>query len=395
VPGQLDRIVELAREHLDMDLAYVSAFTGGKQVYEALSGDAESFGAALGDGPALETTYCARMVVGEIPNVIPDSAADARVRDLATTREGGIGAYIGVPLRLRDGTLYGTLCCLSHDAEPELDRRDVRFLSMLGDLLADELDANTQCAAERDRITALVEERAVTTALQPIVALDDGRVVGYEALSRFPAGYGPPDVVFAAAHEHGVGMALERVAVETAFALLPTLPADAYLALNLDPAVALTIAASLTPESDVVPWHRLVLEVTEHAPVDSYADLRDGLRPLRERGMRLAIDDAGAGYASMHHVVELQPDIVKVDRSLVEGLAEDAARRCVVRGFVTLGYELGARVLAEGVERPADLAAARRLGVGAAQGYLLARPSTDPADHARWAKGSLLPADDN
>lgn len=392
VPGQIARIVELAREHLDMDLAYVAAFTGGRQVFEAVSGDAESFRATVGEGPTLETTYCARMVAGEIPNVIPDSAADPRVRDLATTVDGRIGAYIGVPLRLSDGSLYGTLCCLSHRAEPELDRRDVRFLSMLGDLLVDELDARKARAVERERIADLVDNGAVRTALQPIVSLEDGRCLGYEALSRFPDGYGPPDVVFAAAHDHGLGTDLERVAVTAAFALLPALPPACYLALNLGPSVALLLAATADEFADLVPWDRLVLEITEHAPVDSYADLREGLLPLRERGMRVAIDDAGAGYASMQHVVELRPDIVKVDRSLIDGMADDPARSCVVSGFVLLGYELGARVLAEGVERVEDLACASRLGVTAAQGYLLGKPSADPADHARWgAATTLLP----
>lgn len=373
-----------------MDLAYVAAFDEGRQVYQAVSGDAESFGAEIGGGPALETTYCARMVAGEIPNVVPDSAADERVRDLETTTEMNIGAYIGVPLRLRDGTVYGTFCCVSHDADSGLDQRDVRFLAMLGDLVADELDSERLRDAERARIARLVDERDIAIALQPIVALGDGRCIGYEALSRFPEGTGPPDVVFAAAHEQGLGMDLERVAVTAAFELLPTIPEDRYLALNLAPAVALALATGITWDLNQVPWNRLVLEITEHAPVDSYAELRDGLWPLRRRGMHLAIDDAGAGYASMQHIVELQPDIIKVDRSLIHGLAEDVARRCVVSGFVLLGYEIGARVLAEGVERAEDLAAARHLGVTAAQGYLIARPSTSSTEQARWHTATTL-----
>jgi len=112
--------------------------------------------------------------------------------------------------------------------------------------------------------------------------------------------------------------------------------------------------------------------------------LRDALRPIRDQGLRLAIDDAGAGYASLKHVIELEPDIIKVDRSIIDGLASDRARRSVVSAFVLLALEMGATVIAEGIETPADLEAVRDLGVDAAQGYLFARPTTDRSALASW-----------
>ncbi|MCW2549359.1 MAG: hypothetical protein JWN96_3819, partial [Mycobacterium sp.] len=129
---------------------------------------------------------------------------------------------------------------------------------------------------------------------------------------------------------------------------------------------------------------QLVLEITEHAAVDSYAELREALRPMRDNGLRLAIDDAGAGYASLKHVVELEPDIIKVDRSLIDGLAADRARRSVVSAFVLLALDMGAAVIAEGIETTEDLEAVRDLGVDAAQGYLFARPTTDRNAMAGW-----------
>jgi EAL domain-containing protein (putative c-di-GMP-specific phosphodiesterase class I) len=135
---------------------------------------------------------------------------------------------------------------------------------------------------------------------------------------------------------------------------------------------------------------RLVLELTEHEAVESFAELRKSLEPLRERGLKLAIDDAGAGYASLQHIVELKPDLIKIDRSLIHRLASDPARRSVVSSFVLVGRELGALVVAEGAENHEDLAAAADLGVDGAQGYLIARPSTDPRDHAHWATGPDL-----
>ncbi len=380
---QVDRIVELARKHLEMDVAYVAAFEGGQQVLKVVEGDTAIFGMSVGTATPLEDTYCSRMVAGDLPNVIPDVASNDRVRALPWTQQFGIGSYIGVPLTMPDGSVYGSLCCISCDAQPELTRRDVRFLELLAGLLVDELAAQRARDRSRERIQGLVDGGVVDIALQPIVSLDNGRCIGMEALSRFPAGFGTPDVVFAAAHEVGLGMELEQMAVTCAFSLLPTLRDPIYLGLNLAPAVAMNLVNAV-PDLDDIPWHRLVLEITEHAAVADYAELRNALKPLRDKGMRVAVDDAGAGYASMQHVVEMRPDIIKVDRTLVDGLHHDPARRSVVSGFVLLAFELGATVLAEGVETADDLNAARRLGVRSAQGYVIARPSIEAADHRRW-----------
>lgn len=120
----------------------------------------------------------------------------------------------------------------------------------------------------------------------------------------------------------------------------------------------------------------------------SYAKLKERLRRRRELGLRLAIDDAGAGYASLKHVVELEPDMIKIDRSLIHGSATDRARRSAISAFVALAADTGAIVIAEGVELPDDLAAVRDLGVDAAQGYLLGRPTGNRRNNTRWSAGS-------
>jgi EAL domain-containing protein (putative c-di-GMP-specific phosphodiesterase class I) len=220
------------------------------------------------------------------------------------------------------------------------------------------------------------------------VDLHTGAILGMEALSRFPDGFGPPDVVFDAAHRAGVGMELERVAARRAFETLPQLGPEVYLAINLAPAVAIELARVALDTPDL-PVNRLVLEITEHAAVENYAILRDSLAAVRRRGLRLAIDDAGAGYASLQHIVELSPDLIKADRSLVDGVANDQARRSVVRAFVGLAADLDAVVVAEGVERPVDLDTVRGLGVHAAQGYLFARPSIDRTEVGGWIASGL------
>lgn len=129
----------IARELLGMDAAYVAEFTDERQVYRALDGDADSFGMSLNEGPPAVGTYCQRMLNGELPNVIPDSGADERVRDLEITKQAEIGAYAAVPFRFPDGT-EGSLCCVSHQPDTSLAERDITFMHALARLIEDHLE---------------------------------------------------------------------------------------------------------------------------------------------------------------------------------------------------------------------------------------------------------------
>jgi EAL domain-containing protein (putative c-di-GMP-specific phosphodiesterase class I) len=387
--GHIDRLVRLAHEHLGMEVVCVAEFTGGKQVYRAISGDAASFGMKLDDGPRLESTYCSLMVDEKIPNVIPDSSQDSRVRDFPPTQSAGIGAYVGVPLYLPDGELYGSFCGLSHTPETNLNARDVHFMTLLGAFVADELAKDRRRRTRHQAISDILTTSDLQIALQPVVHLQTGRCLGMEALARFP-GDRRPDEVFDSADRVGLRHELETLAAVEAFARLRLLGEDQVLGINLSPNVAYALAPRGAPADR--PLHRLMLEITEHAVVDNYPMIRKRLQPMRERGLRLAIDDAGAGYASLRHVIELQPDIIKIDRSLITGIDNDQARRSAVTTFVLLALDIGAQVLAEGVETLAELDVVTSLGVDAAQGYLLGRPSTDLEQIARWATApTLLP----
>ncbi len=123
-----------------MDVAFVGEFTGGEEVFRAIDGDGESSGITKDAGVKLEQTYCQRMASCSIPNVITDARSNRDVGHLEATTMGGIGAYVGVPLTFSDGTVYGALCCVSHEADPSLTQRDARFMHVLGRLMADQLE---------------------------------------------------------------------------------------------------------------------------------------------------------------------------------------------------------------------------------------------------------------
>jgi EAL domain-containing protein (putative c-di-GMP-specific phosphodiesterase class I) len=237
--------------------------------------------------------------------------------------------------------------------------------------------------AARHRVADAIEHRRVHIALQPIIDLTTGRLAGAEALARFADGR-PPDEWFGEATETGQVLDLDALTFASAVGLLRTLPEHCYLSVNASPELVMRGDLVRRLDEQRVPLDRLVIEVTEHVKVSSYSDLHTRLAVLRERGVRLAIDDTGAGYASFNHVLQLKPDIIKIDRSLIVDITDDAARRSLVTALVLLALDLDASITAEGVETASELETLATLGVDCAQGYLLARPSTDRSRWAAW-----------
>ncbi|GAA3184404.1 hypothetical protein GCM10010531_43240 [Blastococcus jejuensis] len=235
-----------------------------------------------------------------------------------------------------------------------------------------------QAAAEeqrmrRTRIEAVLAAGGPTMVFQPIVELATGATVGVEALARFPGRpERRPDEWFAEAAGVGLGVELELCAVRDALAALDRLPAHAYLSINVGP-TAVT-APELRDLLRGVPAGRVVLELTEHVGVEDYTALTTALDALRAEGLRLAVDDAGSGFASLRHILNLRPDLIKLDGALVAGMDADPARRALAGSLMAFGAEIGAEVIAEGIENAREEAVLRRLGIRFGQGFHLGRP---------------------
>ena len=225
--------------------------------------------------------------------------------------------------------------------------------------------------SERD-VRTLIDAGLVKVALQPVVQLEDGAVVGFEALSRF-GGRVPTDRWFRGASRCGLGGELERITLKEALGLLPGLPPEVFLAVNVSPAaleddevLALLHASDLS---------RVVVEVTEHEAVADYVVMRRVLERLRRAGARIAVDDTGAGFASLRHVLMLQPDVVKLDTSLSRAVHNDERQRRLVTALLTFAHEVGSVVLAEGIETEEQLVSLRDLGMPLGQGWHLGVPT--------------------
>jgi EAL domain-containing protein (putative c-di-GMP-specific phosphodiesterase class I) len=245
-------------------------------------------------------------------------------------------------------------------------------LDDLATLLPSEL-RQSEADTALQRIRAVLEARSFHAVYQPIVRVRDHRIVGYEALTRFTTHpVQPPNAWFAEAGRVGLQPALETEAAITALAEFQSLPADAYLSLNVSPATLLS--GEMLRALRTRPLQRLMLELTEHQVIDNYSELSGVLSPLRQRGLRLAVDDAGAGFASFRHILMLRPDVIKLDASLVRGIHSDRASRALAAALVNFAADTDSEVVAEGVESRAQLDALRNLRVGHVQGYLLGRP---------------------
>jgi EAL domain-containing protein (putative c-di-GMP-specific phosphodiesterase class I) len=270
----------------------------------------------------------------------------------------------------------------ARDADDLGYRQALLYAEELRELYEKEQEQAAVLEAQREktaRIRAVLDRGLIKMVFQPIADLRTGRIVGLEALARFtlePAR--TPDVWFEEASTVHLREELELAAVGAALAQPELLPPEMYLSINLSPE---TITSR--PFAELLPGvsaERLVLEVTEHAPVRDYGGLADALVDFRQRGGRLAVDDAGAGFASLKHILRLAPEVVKLDREVAQGIDNDRGRRALASALVSFASDLGAAVVAEGIETEAEVDAFRNLGVFLGQGYYLAGPGPIPPD---------------
>ena len=388
------RLLTVARTHLRMSVAWVSEFVGTDQVLRFVDAEPGTDAPPEGSSMPLDGTYCARVLDGSFPPLIPNARRAAAAALLDMGPDVNIGAYVGVPLRGPTGAAVGMLCAVDPMARPTLEPRDLAALELLAQVLHD-LQQRALSAEE-----SLQERRALRRALsdvlsgagrhavlQPIIDLTTGRAVAAEGLTRFtavsPAQPGDeasvrsPAQWFDDASRLDLREELDVATAEEVLDLLGGVPADVAVCINLGPETLVSerLPALLADRE----LHRIVVEITEHAPVQDYEALKAALRPYRDRGLRLAVDDAGAGYASLRHVLAVDPDLIKVDMALTRGADSDLARRTLLAALAGFAEATGCRIVAEGVETEAELQTVARCGIDLVQGYALARPSTTPA----------------
>lgn len=230
----------------------------------------------------------------------------------------------------------------------------------------------------RERIESLIESGGPNVVFQPICDTTTRDVVGYEALSRFPFGHGSPLIWFRDATQVGIGSRLELTAIDNALRDMQTLPAWAFVSLNASAETIRTtdLLARLEPH---IGGRTIYLEITEHERVDDYRSVARSVEGLRAAGVRISVDDVGAGFSGLRQVVELKPDTLKVDYTLVHGIDTDPTRRAAAAALAGFARDVGSTLIMEGVETVGELRVAAELGVDMVQGFLTGRPEAPPA----------------
>ncbi|MEA2613431.1 MAG: hypothetical protein QOI52_1390 [Chloroflexota bacterium] len=280
-----------------------------------------------------------------------------------------------IPLRSSAGMLGGIVVCTEAvDGVTFLASRLPvleSFGAVASALLGPGIVARQQHGEVRGEVEAVLRDHAFEPVFQPVVDLGSGTTVGYEALTRF-RDRTRPDRRFADADAVGLGLELESACLAAALAAAPDLPGGGWVSLNVSPGLLLErqrLASCLRGYAGAV-----VLEVTEHVAIENYGAVRDAVASLGGH-VKVAVDDAGAGFASFRHILELHPDFVKLDIGLVRQIDHDDVRQALVAGIVYFAKKSGCRLIAEGIETPGERDQLRALGVDLGQGYLLGRPA--------------------
>jgi EAL domain-containing protein (putative c-di-GMP-specific phosphodiesterase class I) len=376
---QLQHALRSIRRHLGMDVAFVSQFAHGQRTFRYVDSDSAFDGIAEGVSTQLDATYCNRVVKGEIAEMSGNADVGSLPPDPILTRALEIRSYLSVPIKLSDGSLYGTFCVASRTADQSLNVRDLNAVRAFADMAAAQIEQRQKSARARRnvarRIQAVLDsDDALTIVYQPIVDITRNDVVGFESLSRFSAEpYRTPDIWFAEAAEVALDAQLEVRAIEKALAGLSLARAGTYISVNASPIGVMRGDFDRVLRS--VPGERIVLELTEHAVISDYTAVNRACDALRADGIRIAIDDAGSGYASFRHILALQPDFIKLDMTLTRGIDRDTSRQALTAAFVAFAANTSCEIIAEGIETETALAKIRELGVTKAQGYLFGAPA--------------------
>lgn len=298
-----------------------------------------------------------------------DSSHEARERALSI----GAKDFITKPLSPSEVMLRVANLLETRALYCGLRRHNAELAGQLMARDADEEQRNMLHREREARVREAFEPGNLTSVFQPIVELRTGAVVGVEALSRFAAEpIRPPDVWFDEASSIGLGTQLEMHAVRTALAHLPALPDTMFMSVNMSPEAAADAEMVEIVTSGDTP--RIMVEITEHTRISDPKRLIAALDQMRAAGVRVAVDDTGAGFAGLQQILDIHPEVIKLDMALTHDIDADPVRRALASCLLAFANEIGALIVAEGIETGAELSVLRGLGVSLGQGYFLARP---------------------
>ncbi|MFT6789514.1 MAG: EAL domain-containing protein (putative c-di-GMP-specific phosphodiesterase class I) [Pseudoalteromonas rhizosphaerae] len=378
IDAKLTNLLGLVRKHLNMDVAFISEFINDERVFKVVDNPSVNKTVKVGNSDPINETYCHKITEKQLSPIITNSKINPITQIMPVTDKLNIGAYIGVPINLSNGKLYGTFCCYKSHHDESLNERDLSFLNMISEIATGLIEKNLHNTALHCQTKLAIDEviasNSISIYFQPIFNLFSNEIAGFESLSRFfTKPYKTPDLWFKEATDVGLGESLEMLAIKNSLAYIAQFNDTTYIAINCSPSHILSGALEYTLQG--ADCSRLVLEITEHSPISDYTVMRAALAPLRKKGLRLAIDDVGAGFSSFQHILELEADIIKLDISLTQNINKDNRKFLLAKALCGFAKAIDCSIVAEGIETQAELNALRKLNVDNVQGYFIGRPA--------------------
>ncbi|ETI59250.1 EAL domain-containing protein [Marinomonas profundimaris] len=381
---ELEKIVSAVRVYLKMDIAIIAEVKNNSLYFRYVDADpASTFPQSRAPHP-YDGSYCQLLVNGQIPRLIQNTQEHAVAKELASTKAFSIGSFVGALIYLEDGTFYGAVYCFQNKPDYTLNERDLSVIEYFADLIGNTLDDHTKKTQQRheveSRIHTVIANDFITMHYQPILDLNTNNISGYESLARFNSDpYVTPDIWFEDAQLVGLDEKLEMLAVRSALKLDHLFrDNNHYLSINASPSHILSGALENTIGHLAC---NVLIEITEHQPIADYAAFQRALSSLRCEGVKLAIDDVGTGYSNLSHILELEPDIIKLDLSLTRDIHKDRKRSALASALCTFAKEIDCEIIAEGIENVNELNKLKELGVNKGQGYFIGRPSPFPCNY--------------
>ncbi|MGH1367478.1 MAG: sensor domain-containing phosphodiesterase [Maritimibacter sp.] len=373
-------VLDHIRSTLDMDVVFISRFRGGKREIDhvSMSPSVAEFRIEPGMTSPLEQSLCWRIAKGKLPTVMHNTRRTDGAKDIAAVHVLGVGGHLGVPIQDANRETVGMLCCFSQQERPELTEKHAQFMGHFSALVSIDLNILDESRRHFDKRTAelraVIETGQFSPVFQPVFDLQNASIHYLEGLTRMSPNLGANvTTVLDLARAHDMGFEMELAFAERIMQAAAQEAGEMRVGVNLsEKALMSDEFLRFLARHD----HRgTVLELTEHEPVLNESRLLERVAQARRHGAKLALDDTGGGFSSLHNILALRPDILKIDKSIAEDIETDRLVSHLIRHLHGYCSEVGAELVVEGVERPGQLATLHKIGVRFAQGYLLGRPT--------------------
>lgn len=371
----IQAILDSVRNQLDISVAFASQFVSANRIFLFVSSEGQNGSAEISDSDEIMENFFHYIERGHFSKILDDATASQFLGGSGDI-DYGSAAHIGVPLVFSDGRVFGSICCFSERPDLNYNEKDLFLVQVaariISELMERHLEQLIMKDQARDRIKQAIEFGEFEIVYQPIVDLDTRRLDGLEALARFPDNLQrPPTAWFEEASDVGLEVDLDLALIRRAIEILPQLRETTYVSLNVS---ANTVLSGRLPETlQHTDCNRLVIELSEHHAVDDYRLLNKCLKKI-SGDWKLAVDDVGAGYSSMRHILDVGPDIMKLDISFVRDIDRRPSRAALVKAIMTFADSSNTLLIAEGIESEDEWKELQRLGVKYGQGYYFAKP---------------------